>query len=173
MKVIPSCLRSLPVWGAWVEKDPGETTPRHGPVAPRMGSEGRKSAVIFSVSHLCVAPRMGSEDRNMIGAAAFVVSVVAPRMGSEDRNTIPLSPPPRILAAPRMGSEDRNSVGYNTHIVSSAAPRMGSVDRSMTYDDLTQEASESLPAWGAWVEVPGWHRERTCRPVAPRVGERE
>lgn len=87
----------------------------------------------------------------MIGAAAFVVSVVAPRMGSEDRNTIPLSPPPRILAAPRMGS----------------------VDRSMTYDDLTQEASESLPAWGAWVEVPGWHRERTCRPVAPRVGERE
>ena len=40
--VVPSS--SLPVWGAWVEKDPGETTPRHGPVAPRMGSVGRKLA---------------------------------------------------------------------------------------------------------------------------------
>ena len=65
MKVIPSCLLSLPAWGARIERKKYSRWAQNSIVAPRMGSEDRKFDIRTKLFAKGVAPRMGSEDRKL------------------------------------------------------------------------------------------------------------
>ena len=102
-----------------------------------------------------VAPRMGSEFRNIYSRQYHnAISRSLPAWGARieiPQLQRPLQPPP---VAPRMGSEDRNDA-YVTSAEDElrVAPRMGSEDRNL-YSKLGRRYNdESLPAWGARIEM--------------------
>ena len=74
------------------------------------------------------------------------------------------------IVAPREGSVDRNWAEKTEYSVPQVAPREGSVDRNQFMAKEKAEAEWSLPARGAWIEMPmPLNRPAWCR-VAPREG---
>ena len=71
-----------------------------------------------------------------------------------------------------MGSVDRNEGTPKENKPEVwVAPRMGSVDRNIKYAILSLCDYQSLPAWGAWIEIPGgWDLENRSAASLPAWG---
>ena len=87
-------------------------------------------------------------------ANSFAHNPVAPLVGSVDRNEDILTAAVAVAAvAPLVGSVDRNVPAAGASMGRLVAPLVGSVDRNRAVFGALADANESLPSWGAWIEM--------------------